>query len=98
MFFIFIQKNTLIHILTLKMEKIHGNSILTATQAKELITKYGSPIYLYDAEIIKRKAKFLAEAAQGFHVSYAMKANNNSHILKLLQQSGVPNVDAVSPG
>ncbi len=31
------------------MEKIHGNTILTAAQATELITKYGSPIYLYDA-------------------------------------------------
>jgi len=27
-----------------------------------------------------------------------MKANNNSHILKILRESGVPNVDAVSPG
>jgi diaminopimelate decarboxylase len=27
-----------------------------------------------------------------------MKANNNSHILRLLQECGVPNVDVVSPG
>jgi len=35
------------------MEKIFGNTIVTATQASELIKKYGSPLYLYDAQIIK---------------------------------------------
>ncbi len=40
----------------------------------------------------------MSEAAKGFHVSYAMKANNNSHLLKILRESGVPNVDVVSPG
>jgi diaminopimelate decarboxylase len=38
------------------------------------------------------------EAAKGFHISYAMKANSNSHIIKILQESGVRNVDVVSPG
>ena len=31
------------------MEKFFGNTILTATQATELIQKYGSPLYVYDA-------------------------------------------------
>ena len=67
------------------MEKIFGNTIVTAAQAADLIKKYGSPLYLYDAQVIRQKAKILTEAAQGFHISYAMKANSNSHILKLLQ-------------
>ncbi len=67
------------------MEKIFGNTILTAAQATELIKTYGSPLYVYDAQILRQKAKLLSEAAQGFHISYAMKANSNSHILRILQ-------------
>jgi diaminopimelate decarboxylase len=63
-----------------------------------LLEKYGSPLYVYDAEIVRRKAKALTEAAKGFHISYAMKANNNSHILNILRTEGVTNVDVVSPG
>jgi diaminopimelate decarboxylase len=62
------------------------------------MTKYGSPLYVYDAKILKKKAEILTEAAKGFHISYAMKANSNSHIIKTLQDSGVKNVDVVSPG
>jgi diaminopimelate decarboxylase len=47
--------------------------------------KYGSPLYLYDAQVVRQKAKLLTHAAQGFHISYAMKANNNSQLLRLLQ-------------
>jgi diaminopimelate decarboxylase len=62
------------------------------------MTKYGSPLYVYDATILKKKAEILTEAGKGFHISYAMKANSNSHIIKILQDSGVKNVDVVSPG
>lgn len=67
------------------MEKIFGNTIVTAAQAADLLKQYGSPLYLYDAQIIRQKAKLLTEATQGFHISYAMKANSNSQVLKLLQ-------------
>ena len=32
------------------------------------------------------------------HISYAMKANSNREILKILQDSGIEAVDVVSPG
>ena len=67
------------------MEKIFGNTLVTATQAADLLKQYGSPLYLYDAEVIRQKAKILTNAAKGFHISYAMKANSNSHILRVLQ-------------
>lgn len=67
------------------MEKIFGKNIVTSIQAADLMKQYGSPIYLYDAEIVRKKAKLLTEAAKGFHISYAMKANSNSQILRLLQ-------------
>ena len=42
------------------MEKIFGNTIVTAKQAADLIKQYGSPLYLYDAEVVKQKAKLLS--------------------------------------
>ena len=67
------------------MEKILGNTIVTAAQASELLHKYGSPLFVYDAEIVKQKAMTLANAAKGYHISYAIKANNNSQILNILK-------------
>ena len=45
------------------MEKIFGNSILTIAQAQSLLSKYGSPLYVYDEQVIKKKAKVLTKAA-----------------------------------
>ena len=39
--------------------------------------KYGSPLFVYDADTIKKKANIVKEAAKNFHISYAMKANSN---------------------
>jgi len=41
------------------IEKIIGSSILTSKQASQLMNKYGSPLYVYDANILRRKACML---------------------------------------
>lgn len=40
----------------------------------------------------------LLEAAQEFRVCYAIKANTNASLVKLIRELGVHHVDAVSPG
>lgn len=44
--------------------------------------------------------KQVQEAAKDFHISYAMKANSNPEILKVIKNGseGIQNVDVVSPG
>lgn len=54
----------------------------------------GTPVWLYDAEPIRRR---VAQLKSFDCVRYAQKANSNTHILRLLRSQGVM-VDAVSLG
>ena len=63
----------------------------------DLVAQYDSPIYVYDAAVIKRKYEELKSA---FHISdlrinYACKALTNINILKYLKQLGA-GLDTVS--
>ncbi|WP_036662813.1 diaminopimelate decarboxylase [Pandoraea sp. SD6-2] len=60
----------------------------------ELVTKYGSPLWIYDSSRIRRR---IADLRQFDVIRYAQKANSNVHILKLMLAQGVV-VDAVSAG
>ncbi|PTU66512.1 diaminopimelate decarboxylase [Chromobacterium sp. Panama] len=65
-----------------------------ARQLAELARQYGSPLWVYHADTIRRR---IAEL-KGFDViRYAQKANSNTHILSLIREQGVK-VDAVSLG
>lgn len=68
--------------------------------ASKLIEEYGSPLYVYKKEKILSNVEEVQQAAQNFHISYAMKANSNPEILKVIQNDGkgIMNVDVVSPG
>ncbi len=63
----------------------------------ELIEKFGSPLYIYDAAIIERQYKRMDSAFQvpRFRINYACKANTNISIMKLLKTLGA-GLDAVS--
>jgi diaminopimelate decarboxylase len=56
--------------------------------------QFGTPVWLYDAAIVKRQVQSLDLFDT---VRYAQKANANTHILRLMRQQGV-RVDAVSLG
>ena len=64
-----------------------------------LARRYGTPLYVYDAETI-RKRFFLMQNAIPYHkkkIYYAAKANSNVHILRLLRKCGAY-ADTFSPG
>lgn len=67
--------------------------------AVELAENYGTPLYVYDATVIRRQIRRVkrAFAALPFRPFYAMKANSNLTILRLIAESGF-GCDAVSPG
>ena len=64
---------------------------------KNLVDRYGSPLYCYDLDLIGEKYDFLKDNIKNSKVLYAMKANYNPSILKLFLKRGA-GIDAVSLG
>ncbi len=68
--------------------------------ASQLIEKFGSPLYVYDANTIKERFKQLKESIsviKNTKILYACKANSNVEIIKVLTEQGA-GIDVVSPG
>jgi diaminopimelate decarboxylase len=65
----------------------------------QLIEEYGSPLYVYDGEIIRRKVQELQNAFSGvdMKIKFACKANTNLALLRLMREIGVE-LDVVSTG
>lgn len=61
--------------------------------------KYGTPLYTYDGDLIVKRYKELYDFIpwKKLQIYYAMKANYNLAILKVLEKEGAC-IDAVSPG
>jgi diaminopimelate decarboxylase len=64
-----------------------------------LAEKFGTPLYVYDAATIRRQIERVksAFARLPFRPFFAMKANGNAAILRLVREHGF-GLDAVSPG
>jgi diaminopimelate decarboxylase len=67
--------------------------------ALDIVSRYGTPLYAYDAAVIRRQAERVRRALSRlpFHPFFAMKANGNAAILRLIHEYGF-GCDAVSPG
>lgn len=73
--------------------------MITEEKAFELVSKYGSPLYVYDEEILRERCRELINlvAFENYRVNYSAKANTNLEILKIIREEGL-DVDAMSPG
>ncbi|UJH77228.1 diaminopimelate decarboxylase (plasmid) [Burkholderia cenocepacia] len=67
---------------------------LDSRQLAALAQQYGTPLWVYDADVIRDR---IAQLRQFDVIRYAQKANSNVHILKLMRDEGAC-VDAVSLG
>jgi diaminopimelate decarboxylase len=67
--------------------------------AYDLALRFGTPVYVYDSAVIRRQIERVksAFAALPFRPFFAMKANSNAAILRLVREHGF-GCDAVSPG
>jgi diaminopimelate decarboxylase len=67
--------------------------------ATELASRFGTPLYVYDAAVLRRQLENVRSAFSGlpFQPFYAMKANSNVSLLRLIREQGF-GCDAVSPG
>src|SRR5258708_5879157 len=78
---------------------INGSLHIGNVSAADLATRFGTPLSIYDAEILRRQIERVtrAFAALPFRPFYAMKANGAFAILDLMRGAGF-GCDTVSPG
>ncbi len=71
----------------------------TASRAQllKVAKKYGTPVYVYDANLITEQCAKLRRNFSDMQIHYAMKANSNPEILKIIRKAGC-GVEAVSLG
>ncbi len=69
------------------------------TSTKDLLKKYGSPLYVYNENILRDRCREIKNLIPypWFNVNYSIKANSNLELLKIIRNEGL-NVDAMSPG
>jgi len=64
---------------------------------KELLERFGSPLYIYEAATIRARCQELIKAFPDFRLYYACKANTNPAVVKLVHEQGF-GIECVSPG
>lgn len=69
------------------------------TNPSKLLKKYGSPLYVYNEAILRKRCREMADLVSypNFKVNYSIKANSNIHLLKIVREEGIC-ADAISPG
>lgn len=76
-----------------EIESINNRLFIGGFSPKDLTEKFGSPLYVYLENRIRFNAQKLSEAFNRYYgdyqLLYAVKANNNLHILKSLKAWGV---------
>ncbi len=75
-------------------KKFFGN-----TDPFQLSEMYGSPLYVYNENILRRRCRDLKGliSYSNFTVNYSLKANSNLELVKIVRSEGL-RVDAMSPG
>ena len=71
------------------MKEIEGQLFIENIPVKSLVTEYGTPSFFYSSRIIKENFnKYKDEIRNDDLICYAVKANSNLHILRLLAGLG----------
>lgn len=69
----------------------------TLKLAQEIINQYGSPTAVVSKTMLEDKIKSMKSAfSKNTKIFYAIKANNNPHIVKVLKNAGLDGIDTVS--
>ena len=63
---------------------------------REIAGQVGTPVYVYDTAVLQTNLRAY-QTSQPAHAHYAIKANNNLHLLRLIQQAGL-GADVTSEG
>jgi diaminopimelate decarboxylase len=81
------------------MQTVGTNSSLTAETASDLLTQFGSPLYVYEAERVRRAFDELRTAFpyESIDFHYAIVCNKNAYLVRLLCELGA-GIHANTPG
>lgn len=86
------------------MHTLHGNftqetNFFKGNDAFDLIEQFGSPLYIYNEEILRSRCKDMKNLVsyENFIPHYSIKANTNIHLLKIVHEEGL-HADVMSPG
>ncbi len=77
----------------------NSNNFFGNTSPAELLEKFGSPLYVYNENILRQRCQEMRTLIDHprFIPSYSTKANGNPSLLKIIKESGLK-ADAMSPG
>ncbi|QLH75155.1 MAG: diaminopimelate decarboxylase [Methanomassiliicoccales archaeon] len=81
-------------------QSIDGTMIIGGVRASEIAKRFGTPVYVTDEERLRENFRKIDKAFNDrmpTRIHYALKANNNLTILRILEQEGSC-IDAVSIG
>jgi diaminopimelate decarboxylase len=72
--------------------------IPTKEQAESIASEWGTPAFVTDRAKLEAQAKRMLDAFSGMEakIFYAVKANYNPHIVRVLKDAGIYGIDAVS--
>lgn len=75
------------------------NSIFGKADVHQLLSEFGSPLYVYDENTLRQSCRRLRQMMKyrPFRVNYSVKANSNVELLKIIHEEDL-DVDAMSPG
>lgn len=67
------------------------NKIFDAVRLTRIAGEFGTPVYVYDEQTMRSQCRNLKNAFEGLPVRflYAVKANDNPHILNLMHEEGM---------
>ena len=73
--------------------------VLGGLSAADLVKEFGSPLYVYEEDVLRAQARRLRKALPDpfYRPRYSVKANTNPHILTLALEEGLE-METVSPG
>lgn len=64
---------------------------------QDLLQEFGSPLYVYDARVVRSRCNELQSLFPDFRLYFACKANTNPLLVKLIHEQGF-RIETVSPG
>ena len=81
----------------MRVSRLNDFSALDAAAVAKAADEYGTPVYLYDETLIRERCRECLSMpnAFGITVRYAMKANSNRTLLKIISNEGL-HIDASS--
>ncbi|HUJ75752.1 MAG TPA: diaminopimelate decarboxylase [bacterium] len=78
---------------------VRGNRLfLGGCAAEDLARQFGTPLYVYEEDVLRRQCRAMRQSFAGApaDLHYAVKANHNPSLLRVLKDEGLC-IDAVSP-